>query len=79
MQFIGKNAKVLATLLVVLVVVNVGLQFYTHKTTALTPWKGGGFGMYTEPHADNRTVWLEMRSGDPVSYTHLTLPTICSV
>lgn len=71
MQFIGKNAKVLATLLVVLVVVNVSLQFYTHKTTALTPWKGGGFGMYTEPHADSRTVWLEMRSGDQLAQMRL--------
>ncbi len=60
-NLIGRHAKLLATALVVLIVVNVCFQFYTHKTTALTPWKGGGFGMYTEPHADGRTVWLEMQ------------------
>ncbi len=71
MQFIGKNAKLLAVLLVILVTANVGFQFYTHKTTALTPWKGGGFGMYTEPHADSRTVWLEMRSGGELAQMRL--------
>lgn len=60
-NLIGKNVKLLAIALVVLIVANVCFQFYTHKTTALTPWKGGGFGMYTEPHADGRTVWLEMQ------------------
>jgi hypothetical protein len=65
-NLIGKHAKLLAVVLVVLVVANVCFQFYTHKTTALTPWKGGGFGMYTEPHADGRTVWLEMQGASSV-------------
>ncbi len=71
MQFIGKNAKLLATLLVIVVTANVGFQFYTHKNTALSPWKGGGFGMYTDPHADSRTVWLEMRSGGELAQIRL--------
>ena len=71
MQFIGRNAKVFAVLLVALITANVCFQFYSHKTTALTPWKGGGFGMYTEPHADTRTVWLEMRSGEDLAQMRL--------
>ena len=63
-NLIGKNARFLAIGLICLIVANAGFQFYTHKTTALTAWKGGGFGMYTEPHADGRTVWLEMRGND---------------
>jgi hypothetical protein len=65
-NLIGINAKLLATALVVLIIANVCFQFYTHKTTTLTPWKGGGFGMYTEPHADGRTVWLEMQGASGV-------------
>jgi len=71
MQVIGKKAKLLAIVLIVLVAANVAWQFYTHKTTALSPWKGGGFGMYTEPHSDSRTVWLEMRSGDDLAQVRL--------
>ncbi len=63
-KLIGKNARLLVIALVGLIIANAGFQFYTHKTTALTAWKGGGFGMYTEPHADGRTVWLEMRGGN---------------
>ena len=48
-------------MLIVLIVGNVFFQFYIHKTTALTAWKGGGFGMYTMPHVDGRTVWLELQ------------------
>jgi len=59
-NFIGRQAKVLAALLTLVVIANVGWQFYSHKTTTLTPWKGGGFGMYTAPHPDTRSVWLEM-------------------
>lgn len=64
---IGRHAKLLAMLLVGLIVVNVFFQFYTHKTTALTAWKGGGFGMYTVPHPDGRTIWLEMQGKDGVA------------
>ena len=63
-NIIDKNARLLAIVLITLIIANAGFQFYTHKTTALTAWKGGGFGMYTEPHADGRTVWLEMRGGN---------------
>ena len=60
-NLIGRNAKLLATMLICLIIANVIFQFFTHKTTALTAWKGGGFGMYTAPHPDGRTVWLELQ------------------
>lgn len=63
-SLIGRNAKPLTAFLVGLIIANVCFQFYTHKTTALTPWKGGGFGMYTETHVDNRTVWLEFEGAN---------------
>lgn len=70
-NLIGRNAKLLATLLAVLIVANVCIQFYTHRTTALTAWKGGGFGMYIAPHADGRTVWLELQGANGVAQLRL--------
>ena len=43
-----------------LMVVALGIaavQFWLSNTTPLSRWKGGGYGMYTEPHANDRTVW----------------------
>jgi len=34
------------------------VQLYHVKTQALTPWKGGGFGMYAGPHWSLREVWF---------------------
>lgn len=51
----------LGTLLIVAVVGIASLQLYLHKTTVLTPWKGGGFGMYTTSHANFRTVWVKIK------------------
>ena len=43
----------------------------------------GGFDTAGEAYAAGMTAWQEYRSSGlkftPVSYTHLTLPTICSV
>lgn len=34
-------------------------QFFTSAGGVLTPWKGGGFGMYTTPHGvDSRATFL---------------------
>ena len=46
------------------ITLNVFFHIYTHQTTALTPWKGGGFGMYTEPHSDSRAVWVLLSGVD---------------
>ena len=59
-SWIGQNAGWAMRLLAIVVVANVCFQFYVSRTTALTPWKGGGFGMYTDPHADTRTVWMRL-------------------
>ncbi|MEM9399782.1 MAG: hypothetical protein AAF984_06200 [Verrucomicrobiota bacterium] len=36
-------------------------QFILCKTSPLSPWKGGGYGMYTQPPPISaRTVWLKL-------------------
>lgn len=59
-NLVRRRAHFLGTCLIALIFANFLVQLYTHKTTALTAWKGGGFGMYTEPHVLNRSVWLAM-------------------
>lgn len=54
----GSHARLLISLLALIVAGNVLFQAYTHKTTPLLAWKGGGFGMYTEPHKEDRSVWI---------------------
>ncbi len=56
--WVGSRAQLLVFALAFIVAGNVVFQAYTHKTTPLLAWKGGGFGMYTEPHAEDRSVWL---------------------
>ena len=66
-EWSGRNASLLVTTLVIIVAGNVLFQAYTHKTTPLLAWKGGGFGMYTEPHAEDRSVWLTFTGADGVA------------
>lgn len=40
------------------------LQFYKVFSDQLTRWKGGGYGMYTEVHPQERQVWVQW--GDSV-------------
>ena len=35
------------------------IQLYNSKTTALSPWKGGGFGMYTNIHPFHRKIVID--------------------
>lgn len=60
----GQNAHLVIAALAMVVAANVLFQAYTHKTTPLLAWKGGGFGMYTEPHAEDRSVWLTFKGAD---------------
>jgi hypothetical protein len=69
--FVQRHASLLGRCLIFLIFANFVVQFVTHKTTALTPWKGGGFGMYTEPHFSNRSVWLTMQTPDEVRHVLL--------
>lgn len=63
-DWIGKQAFALVTILALVVAGNVLWQIYLHKTSPLLAWKGGGFGMYTEPHAEDRGVWLRLKGAD---------------
>ncbi len=60
----GQKAALLIAGLAVVVSANVLFQAYTHKTTPLLAWKGGGFGMYTEPHVEDRSVWIILKGAE---------------
>jgi hypothetical protein len=59
---LGRNARTAVAVLVALVIGNAAMQFYQTRTSPLIAWKGGGFGMYTEPHATARAVWITFGS-----------------
>jgi hypothetical protein len=46
------------------------IQFYFYAFGGLTSWKGGGFGMYSDPHPkDSRIIWLVgMRDGKQTAF-----------
>lgn len=66
-----EKRKILLFIMPIICIVIAGIQLYLSKTTALSLWKGGGFGMYTELHPNNaRSIWLDL--GDKqVSFTAL--------
>ena len=53
------SPKRLEVLLLVGVVAVAGLSLFRSQTSDLHRWKGGGFGMYTDPHPTSRMMWLE--------------------
>jgi hypothetical protein len=58
-QLLARRDGVSSGILVALVVVVALHQFMTSAGGVLTPWKGGGFGMYTTPHGvDSRATFL---------------------
>ncbi|MCO4823561.1 MAG: hypothetical protein KC451_01765 [Amylibacter sp.] len=66
-DWVGGRARLLVIALALIVAGNVLLQAYTHKTTPLLAWKGGGFGMYTEPHAEDRSVWIRLNGAQGIA------------
>lgn len=52
-----KSVLVNAIIPTILVLVSAA-QYYQVKTNNLTPWKGGGFGMYSTMHFEYREVWF---------------------
>lgn len=64
-----KHASALLALLVASVAAH---QIWTSAHSLLTPWKGGGFGMYTAPHILARQVWLMLPTGHAVRLSPLT-------
>lgn len=39
-------------------------QVWFSNTSNLSRWKGGGFGMYTGMHPNNRSVWVKIEDGN---------------
>lgn len=55
-----KKPRFLEILLISLPVLIAAVQIYLSSTSNLTSWRGGGFGMYTEPHPlVSRFIWME--------------------
>jgi hypothetical protein len=57
--------------------------FFTHKyfvyESEMTPWKGGGFAMYSEPHFNKRVIYSEgtiVSSGKEHRFSHKEEPII---
>lgn len=57
--------------LYLLPVVVAGLQIYFSQFSTLSPWKGGGFGMYTAQHPDDRGIFLEYQNDTAVIYRRI--------
>ena len=57
-QAVARYANLGSVLLGALVLAATLHQIYASKTGTLTPWKGGGFGMYTAPHGTARAVFV---------------------
>lgn len=58
-KLLERYDQVVTALLVALVVAVAGHQFMASAGGVLSPWKGGGFGMYTAPHGiGHRAVFL---------------------
>jgi hypothetical protein len=50
-------------------------QAYRVQVDGLSPWKGGGFGMYTTVHFDDFQVWAWWsRPGRPTRFAQITGP-----
>ncbi|MCU0826758.1 MAG: hypothetical protein MUE52_04985 [Tabrizicola sp.] len=43
-----------------------GHQFVTSQGNVLSPWKGGGFGMYTQPHGIEERAAFLVIDGNPL-------------
>lgn len=71
MDWIGARAGACVLALAGVAAANVLIQLWMHRTTPLTAWKGGGFGMYTEPHADARSVWAAFAGEGGTAYLRL--------
>lgn len=52
-----------AALVPVLALLIATLQLMISSLSPLTPWKGGGFGMYSEIHPNKRQLWLIQAQG----------------
>ncbi len=54
---------------------NAAFQMYRVQVDGLSPWKGGGFGMYSTPHFDDFQVWAEWSvPGRPTGFVQIVKP-----
>lgn len=58
-QWVARVGAQLGAGLIGLVIANAAVQAWASRSDTLLAWKGGGFGMYTEPHDRHRSVWLQ--------------------
>ncbi len=50
-----------------------GIQLYFHVTSDLVSWRGGGFGMYSDPHTNSsRFLWITGINGDKLQGVRLS-------
>ena len=60
---------------VLILLVVAGWQMYRVQVDDLSPWKGGGFGMYSTVHFDDYQIWVEWRvPGRPASFVNMSRP-----
>lgn len=52
-------------------VVLVGFQFFFSSFSTLSPWKGGGFGMYTSQHPDDRGILIEYKGDTSIYFSRI--------
>lgn len=58
-HFVGRHVIGGSRALLLIMLGTAAHQFYTSWDGMLSPWKGGGFGMYTAPHPENaRATYL---------------------
>ena len=57
---------------------NISIRQFLARRGILPKYERNGYGMYLSPLREERTPSFKV-DYVPVSYTHLTLPTICSV
>lgn len=49
------------------------VQVVLSTSTTFSKWKGGGFGMYTEPHPlSSRCLWVKLRDPSGATYVRLS-------
>lgn len=63
------NNRVLKSTPIFLLLVVFSYQIFNVKQHGLSPWRGGGFGMYTNFHPANRFIRITFRLADNSSYS----------
>ena len=65
-HLLSRNPKLSSAALFLAVAIVAAHQMWVSAQGSLTAWKGGGFGMYTAPHINDRQVWLLLPTGHAI-------------